>query len=264
MFYHYFDPNLAIKYGIDHAVILSYFWENVKRSTANKSNLHDGLSWSKDSKPALLQLFPYINDDRLEFILRKLQENDLIFYKYSEKVPTEIWYTLTKQSLEYFTKGTAIKTTVRAKKVINQQTFADIKSFDSASIKEDRIYLILAYKFWKIWITDNPKSFTLQNAKISKWIDGLKYIVERDKQDFKRLVGVYVYFERCAANEAGYDRFWFETIKSINALRKKDKDDVYYLDRIIDKVNKKIDLSDDFYKAIIAEEKKIISKTNKI
>ena len=74
-----------------------------------------------------------------------------------------------------------------------------------------------------------------------KWYDNIRLIVETDKQSIDRLIVVYHYFKKCRDKEAGFDTFWFDTIKSIGAFRKKDKDGVYRLDQIVDRINKKIE-----------------------
>lgn len=260
---HHFDPNLATKYSIDQAIILSYLWENIKRNIAHKSQYFEGQYWSKETKLGLLDLFPYFTEIKLESILKRLTENKLIISKDSTKKPEAIWLALTQEALEYFQNGTQITRKTTTKKPVIIEKFSEIKNFELYTKSSDAKYFIIAYKFWKIWINENPKSFTLKNAEVAKWITALKLIVEKDKQELRRLIGIYVYFNKCAANESGYDKFWFETIKSLSAFRKKDRDDVYYLDRIIDKVNKKIEQSDQFYKDILAEEQKIYSKTQK-
>lgn len=259
MFHHHFDIGIATKYGIDQAIVLSYIWENIKRNIANKSQYYDNQYWSKDTKTGLAELFPYFTELKIETIFSKLSENDLIVCKDSTKVAGEIWYTLTLPALDYFTKGTQITRKVKTKKAINKEKFSEIKDFEAYTKSEDRIYFIIAYKFWKLWNTENPNSYTLKNSEVSKWTTALKMIVEKDKQDLKRLIGVYVYFQKCAKNEAGYERFWFENIQSVTAFRKKNKDDAYYLDSIIIKVNKKIEQSDTLYNEILKAEKELLS-----
>lgn len=255
MFCHYFDIHLATKFGIDHAVLLSYIWENTKRSTANKSIYHEEKYWSKDNITALLELFPYFTEIRLLQILKKLSAEDLIFYKENPKKAGEIWYTLADTALQYFSKGTQIEKKTTPRKSIKAEKFSEVKDFKVYTAGKEANYFKIAFKFWKLWTAENPKSHTLKTADVNKWITAVRLIIETDKQDLRRLIGIYIYFQKCAQNEAGYDRFWFDTIKSISALRKKDKDDVYYLDRIIDKVNKKIEQSDSFYNEILKTEK---------
>jgi nucleoside 2-deoxyribosyltransferase len=50
--------------------------------------------------------------------------------------------------------------------------------------------------------------------------------------------------------------FWFETIKSVGAFRKVDKEEVYYIDKISDIVNKKLQSSEDFLRLVKTSVKK--------
>ena len=81
-------------------------------------------------------------------------------------------------------------------------------------------------------------------------------LIDRDGRKVERLIGILKFFEKCAKNEAGYDTFWFETIKSVGAFRKVDKDEVYYIDKIADIVNKKIQSSEDFLRLVNQSVKK--------
>lgn len=110
----------------------------------------------------------------------------------------------------------------------------------------ERKYLFLAYKFWELWFKENPNQKTMTDAKISRWYEGVRLIIEVDKQKPDKLIGVYCYFLKCSNKEAGFDDFWFKTVKSVSAFRKKDRDEVYYLDKIIDHVNNKIAKDPDF------------------
>ncbi|SHH89918.1 protein of unknown function [Chryseobacterium oranimense] len=114
----------------------------------------------------------------------------------------------------------------------------------------ERKYLFLAYKFWEIWNKENPNQKTLTDAKISKWYEAIRLIVEVDKQKPDKLLGIYCYFLKCTSKESGFDDFWFKTVKSVSAFRKKDKDEVYYLDKIISQVNDKIAKDQDFSRLV--------------
>ncbi|MBE4949940.1 Lin1244/Lin1753 domain-containing protein [Chryseobacterium culicis] len=114
----------------------------------------------------------------------------------------------------------------------------------------EKKYLFLAYKFWEMWNRENPNQKTLTDAKISRWYEAVRLIVEVDKQKPDKLIGIYCYFQKCANKEAGFDDFWFKTVKSVSAFRKKDKDEVYYLDKIISHVNNKIGKDQDFSRLV--------------
>ena len=116
--------------------------------------------------------------------------------------------------------------------------------------------MLIAHSFWKLWRKHNENNTTYKNAKIEKWYKDIELLIDRDGQKVERLIGILKFFEKCAKNEAGYDTFWFETIKSVGAFRKVDKDEVYYIDKIADIVNKKIQSSEDFLRLVNQSVKK--------
>lgn len=109
----------------------------------------------------------------------------------------------------------------------------------------NKSYLFIAYRFWQLWWKDNQTK-TLRDAIVINWYNSIRMIIENDKQSIERLLVVYFYFERCQQQEAGFDTFWFENIKSVSAFRKKDRDGVYYLDKIMEKINSKLAKDEDF------------------
>lgn len=172
----------------------------------------------------------------------------LVNYPIEEKLNTPIEEKLKDNS-------TSINNT------INKDTFSKIKDFQGylSSFALNKTYFYIAYRFWELWKKENPNNKTILDAKVLKWYDAIRLIIEVDKQKADRLLAIYFYFEKCHLNEVGFDRFWFDTVKSVGALRNKDKNDVYRIDKIIDKVNSKIQ-SDNFFNqyvnAKIAEFKK--------
>lgn len=131
-------------------------------------------------------------------------------------------------------------------------SFVAIKDFDeyAKSFPGDKKHLLLAYYFWDLWHRDNPNSKTTKEARVGKWVDDMRKIIELDKTSIERMVGIYCYFSKCAKGDLGFDDFWFKTIKSIGSFRKKSKTDVYYIDQIIDKVNDKRDKDIDFLRYV--------------
>lgn len=130
--------------------------------------------------------------------------------------------------------------------------FVKIDDFHSLykTFEFDKRYLFLAYKFWQLWYTENPNYKSMQDAKVSKWYDAVRLIVEVDKQKPERLIGVYCYFKKCSEKISGFDDFWYKTVKSVTAFRNKDKGEIYYLDKIISVVNDKIEKDDSFSRLV--------------
>lgn len=129
----------------------------------------------------------------------------------------------------------------------NSALFAEIKDFQQ--FKEDyegnKIYLLIAYSFWKIWSKKFSTHRTFQTAKVDIWVNDIRLIVEIDKQPIERLIVIIKYFEKCAKGDKTYRDFWFTTIKSCGGLRN-NKNGIFNVDRIIDEVNEKIQNDDEF------------------
>lgn len=130
--------------------------------------------------------------------------------------------------------------------------FSKIKDFQTTlkNFTLNKSYFYIAYRFWELWKKESPKSKTISDANILRWYDTIRLIIETDNQKIERLLIIYFYFDKCQREEVGFDRFWFDTIKSVGGLRVKDKNDVYRIDVIMDKINLKIQSDDSFNELI--------------
>ena len=178
--------------------------------------------------------------------LKELSEKDIIFVKNTGK---NIVYSFIRYE-DYVNEAKH-----KEKVIENFTEIEDISEFLS-SFSKNKKYMLIAHSFWKLWRKHNENNTTYKNAKIEKWYKDIELLIDRDGQKVERLIGILKFFEKCAKNEAGYDTFWFETIKSVGAFRKVDKDEVYYIDKIADIVNKKIQSSEDFLRLVNQSVKK--------
>ena len=94
---HSFDVEIAVKYGIEIAVLLNQinFW--CLKNEANNRHLHEGKYWVYNSKKAFAKLFPYMSERQIDYALTKMKKENLILtgnFNYS-KMNRTIWYTLT-------------------------------------------------------------------------------------------------------------------------------------------------------------------------
>lgn len=71
---HHFDTEVAQKYGVDCAIIISNFQHWITRNAANGINFHDGRHWTFNSKKALSVIFPYWSENQIKRSLLKLVE----------------------------------------------------------------------------------------------------------------------------------------------------------------------------------------------
>ena len=76
--YHYFDIDIAKKYGINEAILLNNiaFW--VYKNRANEHNNYEGRYWTFNSVKAFTELFPYMSNSTIRRALNNLKENGLI------------------------------------------------------------------------------------------------------------------------------------------------------------------------------------------
>lgn len=71
---HSFNVELAIKYGIEEAILIENFAFWIKKNAANNKNYIDGEYWTYNSAKALEELFPYMNLKKVQRTLIKLEE----------------------------------------------------------------------------------------------------------------------------------------------------------------------------------------------
>lgn len=130
----------------------------------------------------------------------------------------------------------------------NNFLLSEIKNFKSfySCFLFNKQYLLIAYKFWEMWLEENPSNKTIKTAKLVNWYETIRLIIEVDKQKIERLIAIYKFFQKCQAKESGYRDFWFKTVKSVGGLRDTNKNGEYRLDKIADEVNDKIDKDEMF------------------
>ena len=97
--HHYFDVDIATKYGINAAIIIQNLGHWIKRNEANGSNYYDGNYWTYNSRRAYQELFPYMSKKQIEHALKKLIDEGLVITgNYNEmKYDRTMWYALTEK-----------------------------------------------------------------------------------------------------------------------------------------------------------------------
>ena len=96
---HFFDTDIAKKYGVNAAVILQNLAYWCAHNEANGTNYHDGRYWTYNSQKAFEVLFPYLTAKQIRTAIDKLIENGLIItgnynqYAYDRT----LWYALTEK-----------------------------------------------------------------------------------------------------------------------------------------------------------------------
>lgn len=96
---HYFDVEVAKRYGVNCAVILQNIWHWVRKNEANGTNFHDGRYWTYNSTKAFQELFPYLSQKQIETALKKLRDEEIIVTgNYNTmKYDRTLWYAVTQK-----------------------------------------------------------------------------------------------------------------------------------------------------------------------
>lgn len=73
-----FDAEIAKKYGVDEAILISYltFW--IEKNEANGRNFYDGRYWTYNSTEAFTKLFPFWTARQIRRILKSLEDQNVI------------------------------------------------------------------------------------------------------------------------------------------------------------------------------------------
>ena len=102
---------------------------------------------------------------------------------------------------------------------------------------ENPLYFYIAKSFHNTFY-NYKGSKSLENAIVSDWTKVIRLLIENDKVPVTHLIAIKMFLQAGIDKEKGVDTFWSDTIYSISALRKKSKDGVYQIDRIIQATKK--------------------------
>ena len=75
---HSFEAGIADKYGIEVAVVFDMFCFWINKNEANENNYHDGKYWTFNSAKGFKKIFPYWSEKKIQRILQKMVDEDLI------------------------------------------------------------------------------------------------------------------------------------------------------------------------------------------
>tara|TARA_R110000868_G_scaffold152005_1_gene376592 strand:+ start:81 stop:740 length:660 start_codon:yes stop_codon:yes gene_type:complete len=98
---HSFDVNTAVRHGIQAAILIENlrFW--LIKNIANKKNLYEGHYWTYNSAKAFAELFPYMSEDSIQRVLKKLEVEGILFtgnFNNNSHDRTK-WYRLSEEFL---------------------------------------------------------------------------------------------------------------------------------------------------------------------
>ena len=96
---HLFDVEIAMKYGVNAAILLENIGYWIKQNEANETNYFDGCYWTFNSRRAFAELFPYMSERQINTALQKLIDDGLIITGNYNKLAYDrtLWYALTQK-----------------------------------------------------------------------------------------------------------------------------------------------------------------------
>ena len=101
---HYFDINIATKYGMLEAVLLEniHYWTEKNRTEGR--NFYDGKYWTYNSVKKFAELFPYASENQIKYALKNIREEGIIEVgNYNQhKMDKTLWYSLTEKGERLF------------------------------------------------------------------------------------------------------------------------------------------------------------------
>lgn len=98
---HHFSAEIAKKYDIITAILLDNFYYWTVKNKANEKHFYNGLYWTYNSKKAMCEWFPYLNERQIDYALKKMVANNLIVSgNFNEnKYDRTLWYAITNFGL---------------------------------------------------------------------------------------------------------------------------------------------------------------------
>lgn len=97
---HYFNINVASKYGINCAIILQNIFYWVKENERKQENYIDGKYWTYNSIKELSKQFPYLTERQIRTALETLKDEELVLTgNHNKSCNRTLWYTVTEKAL---------------------------------------------------------------------------------------------------------------------------------------------------------------------
>lgn len=137
---HQFDVDIAIKYGVNAALILSNmeFW--IAKSRANGVKYFDGHYWTYNSIKALKDLFPYLSERQISTAIKKLIDDGAIITGNYNKSAYDrtTWYAITEKGYSILQNCEMENTKAQNQNPENVKPIPDINTDSIPDSKPDK------------------------------------------------------------------------------------------------------------------------------
>ena len=69
---HFFDSDIAKKYGVNAAVLACFLWDCIEQKSTESPQLHGGKVWVRCSVQMMTGFFPFLSYDEIRYALKRL------------------------------------------------------------------------------------------------------------------------------------------------------------------------------------------------
>lgn len=96
---HSFDVDVAVRFGVNAAIIFKNLYHWVEKNRANEKNFHDGRYWTYNSVKAFHDLFPYLSEKQIRTAINTLIEGGAVVTGNYNSQPYDrtLWYSITDE-----------------------------------------------------------------------------------------------------------------------------------------------------------------------
>lgn len=218
-------PSLAVKVGLNEAIVLQQFHYWLQRST----NVKDGYKWIYNSYPEWNKQFPFWSLNTLKRAIHRLEKNGyLISGNYNRAgFDKTKWYRINYEKMWVSQRSSQNGSTINPNwddgssqnGLTNTNRLPENTSINKKTLRQkhknrvydkDSDYYKLSEFFVKQILTNNPN---FKNPNIQKWSDDFRKIIELDGRDKHQVAKLIVWVQ--------HDSFWFSNILSPAKLRDK-------------------------------------------
>jgi hypothetical protein len=98
---HTFNINIAKRYGINEAIVISNFQYWIAKNKANEKHQYDGRTWTYNSVKAFEELFPYLTSSQIRRCLESLVEQGVLLkgdYNKNRYIRTS-WFAFANEAM---------------------------------------------------------------------------------------------------------------------------------------------------------------------
>ena len=69
---HFFDSDIAKKYGVNAAVLACFLWDCIEQKSTESPQLHEGKVWGRCSVQMMTGFFPFLSYDEIRYAMKRL------------------------------------------------------------------------------------------------------------------------------------------------------------------------------------------------